>query len=66
MAIGAAAMAVGTMVGLARPSTEKEDRLLGSARDKLIDNAERAAEGALDKVNEKAQERFSEPHIGQA
>ncbi len=59
LALGAAAIAVGTMVGLALPTTEKEDRVLGRARDRLVDKAQQAAEGALDKVSEKANERFS-------
>ena len=42
LAIGAAAIALGTMVGCALPRTRAEDRLLGEARDSVLSNAKDA------------------------
>src|SRR5262249_30721145 len=43
LAVGAVALAVGVAVGLALPGTPHEDRMLGPARDRLMDQAQEAA-----------------------
>jgi len=53
LALGAAAFAIGTAIGLAIPSTRREDQLLGSARDQLVGKAERIARETMDKAEEK-------------
>jgi len=53
LAVGAAAMALGTEVGLALPHSRREDQLLGGMRDHLIDKAEHLAEDAVGTVREK-------------
>jgi hypothetical protein len=55
LAVGAAMFAVGAAVGLAVPITQKEARLVGPARDRLMDRAEEFAHGALDRVEGAAQ-----------
>jgi len=52
VAFGAVALAAGTAIGLALPRTEKEDRLLGSARDTVVDRAQELASEAVDTVRE--------------
>jgi gas vesicle protein len=53
LALGAVALATGTAIGLALPRTEKEDQLLGSARDTVVDRAEELASQAVDTVRER-------------
>jgi hypothetical protein len=50
LAIGAAAALVGVAIGLSIPSTETENRVLGEARDSVIDRARDMATEATDKV----------------
>jgi hypothetical protein len=47
------ALAAGTAIGLALPRTEKEDQLLGSARDTVVDRAQELASEAVDTVRER-------------
>jgi hypothetical protein len=47
--VGAATLALGVIVGLALPSTDKEDELMGETRDHLLDEAKEAGQQALDK-----------------
>jgi hypothetical protein len=47
--VGAAVLALGVVVGLAIPSTDKEDELMGETRDHLLDEAKEAGQQALDK-----------------
>lgn len=56
IAIGAAALAVGTVVGLSLPHTEREDETLGAARDKLVDRAQDLAHEGIEKAKSKAHE----------
>jgi hypothetical protein len=58
LAVGAAAIAVGAMVGLALPRTEREDELMGSARDRLIQQAEELATNAVDKASDVAKDKL--------
>jgi len=55
LAVGAAALALGTAVGLAVPRTRVEDEWMGDARDTLLDKAQSAASETLDKVGEVAE-----------
>ncbi|HEU4409790.1 MAG TPA: DUF3618 domain-containing protein [Polyangiaceae bacterium] len=50
LALGAIALLAGVAVGLALPRTQKEDRLMGQARDKLIHRAQEAAHETMEKV----------------
>ena len=50
LAIGAAAALVGVAIGLSIPSTETENRVLGEARDSVVDRARDMATEATDKV----------------
>lgn len=56
VALGAIALALGTAVGLALPQTRKENELMGSARDSLMDKAQAVAHDAIDQVNQVAQQ----------
>jgi ElaB/YqjD/DUF883 family membrane-anchored ribosome-binding protein len=58
LAVGAAAIAVGAMVGLALPRTEREDELMGSARDRLVQQAEELATNAVDKASDVAKDEL--------
>ena len=53
VALGALALAAGTAIGLALPRTEKEDRLLGGARDTIVDRAQELATEAVDTVRDR-------------
>jgi ElaB/YqjD/DUF883 family membrane-anchored ribosome-binding protein len=54
LAIGAIALALGTAVGLALPQTERENQLMGEARDTLIDRAQEVAQETVEKVQQVA------------
>lgn len=60
LAVGAIALALGTAVGLALPETEKENQLMGEARDNLFDKAQEVASDTMDKVQRVASEVTSE------
>jgi hypothetical protein len=47
--VGAAVLALGVIAGLAVPSTDKEDELMGETRDRLLDDVKEAGQQALDK-----------------
>ncbi|HKI02477.1 MAG TPA: DUF3618 domain-containing protein [Thermoanaerobaculia bacterium] len=47
--VGAATLAVGVIAGLAIPSTEKEDELMGETRDHLFEEVREAGEQVLEK-----------------
>jgi hypothetical protein len=76
LAVGAVALAVGAAVGLALPHTEREDELLGAAKERLLEKAQDFAEDAVqnasqrveqlttqieDKVDAKLEQRPSKP-----
>jgi len=48
LALGAIALALGTVVGLSLPSTRREDMLLGEARDQLLHRAQDVAHEAIE------------------
>jgi len=54
IAVGAAVLAVGTVIGLAIPITRREDVWMGETRDELMHKAGAFAEGALGKVGDAA------------
>jgi len=54
LAVGAVALAIGTAVGFSLPQTERENELLGEARDSLIDRAQEVAQDTLEKVQQVA------------
>jgi hypothetical protein len=54
LAVGVAALAIGLLAGVALPATRREDRLLGDARDDLLDSAREAGRDALEKGKEVA------------
>jgi len=54
LAVGAVALAIGTAVGFSLPQTERENELLGEARDTLIDRAQEVAQDTLEKVQQVA------------
>lgn len=56
LAVGAVAMAAGTAVGLALPSTRFESEYIGETSEKLVDKAEEVARGAIDKVQDAAKQ----------
>ena len=63
LAVGAASLAIGLLAGLALPATEREDELLGDARDEMVESARAAGREALDKgieVASSAVERVKE------
>jgi len=47
--VGAATLALGVIAGLAIPSTDKEDEMMGETRDHLFDEVKEAGQQALDK-----------------
>jgi len=54
LAVGAVALAIGTAVGFSLPQTQRENELLGEARDTLIDRAQEVAQNTLEKVQQVA------------
>ena len=56
LAVGAVAMAAGTAVGLALPSTRFESEYIGETSERLVDKAQEVARGAIDKVQDTARQ----------
>ena len=56
LAVGAVAMALGAAVGLAIPSTRYEGRLMGDARDNLLERTQDAVGSMVDKAKRAATE----------
>ena len=55
LALGAAALALGAVVGVALPRTEREDQILGEARDHVLHKAGDAAHQAVASVSQLAE-----------
>ena len=55
LAVGAMAAALGATIGLALPETERENELMGEARESVVDRAKGAAHTAAERVQEAAQ-----------
>jgi ElaB/YqjD/DUF883 family membrane-anchored ribosome-binding protein len=65
LAVGAAAVAVGAVVGLALPATRIEHEYMGETSEKLVDKAQQVARDAMDKVKTAAQgETGNQPQAG--
>jgi ElaB/YqjD/DUF883 family membrane-anchored ribosome-binding protein len=60
LAVGAAAVALGLAIGLSAPSTRRESRLMGAARDDLVHRAKDAAGEMTDRAQEVAKRAVSE------
>ena len=56
LAVGAVAMALGAAVGLAIPSTQYEGKLMGEARDNLLERTQDAVGSMVDKAKQAASE----------
>jgi len=56
LAVGAIALAVGAAIGMAVPTTQREQQLMGESRDKLFDKAQEATSQALQKAKVVADE----------
>lgn len=54
LAVGAVVVAIGAAVGMAFPSTKAENRLMGDARENLMNKAQETAREAIGKVQEAA------------
>lgn len=59
LAVGAVAVAAGTAVGLVLPSTRLESEYVGEAGEKIVDKAQEVARGAIDKVQNAAQQQMA-------
>ena len=56
LAVGAVAVAAGTAVGLALPSTRLESEYIGETSEMLVDKVQEVARGAIDKVQDAAKQ----------
>jgi len=54
LSVGAVALALGTVVGLSLPQTQRENEWMGEARDNLIDRAQEVAQDTMEKVQQVA------------
>jgi len=54
--VGAGALAIGTAIGMLLPETEPEHRLMGEAKDTVVDKAQNVAQQAIDKVSRVAEQ----------
>jgi len=54
LGLGAIALAAGAAIGLAAPSTSRENELMGDARDSLMDRAQSSAQEAVTKAKQVA------------
>ena len=60
LAVGAAAVAIGTMVGCALPHTDAEDQLMGETRDSVLYRAGDAVHEAAESVSDLTEKARSE------
>jgi ElaB/YqjD/DUF883 family membrane-anchored ribosome-binding protein len=66
LAVGAAALALGAVVALAVPQTPQEHQVMGPARDRLVANAQDAAQSIAQKAQTAAQETAQKvQHVAQ-
>ncbi|HEY8598421.1 MAG TPA: DUF3618 domain-containing protein [Thermomicrobiales bacterium] len=56
LAVGAVTLALGTAIGLALPQTQRENQLMGEARDTLLERAQGFAQETVEKVQTVATE----------
>jgi hypothetical protein len=60
LAVGAGALLLGAVVGLAIPETEKENELLGETRDSVMDKAQQMAKTATSRAQDAAADLVSD------
>jgi hypothetical protein len=56
LAVGAAAAVVGAAIGMMLPETEPEHRIMGEAKDTVLEKAQTVAQDAMQKVQRVADE----------
>ena len=56
LAVGAVTLALGTAIGLALPQTQRENQLMGEARDTVLERAQALAQETVEKVQHVATE----------
>jgi len=56
LALGAAAVVIGAAIGMLLPETEPEHRLMGEAKETVMDKAQNVAQQAIDKVSRVAEQ----------
>ncbi len=56
MQVGAATLLLGGVLGLVTPPTQREQQLMGPARDRLVHQVQEAAQGTMQKVQRVAEE----------
>ena len=59
LAVGAVALAAGTAVGLALPTTRFENEYIGETGERLVDRAQEVAREAIDKVQNAAEQQMT-------
>jgi hypothetical protein len=64
LAVAAAAAILGASLGMAVPETERENELMGEARDNALQRAQQTASGAVDRVKEAAADVVNRAGIG--
>jgi hypothetical protein len=64
LAVGAAALIIGASLGMVVPETDRENELMGEARDNALERAQEAASGAVDRVKDAAAEVVTRATIG--
>lgn len=60
LVVGAAAVALGALAGLPLPTTQPEQRLMGEARDTLMERAQETAQETMEKVQHVAEETMGQ------
>jgi len=66
LAVGAAALALGAVVGLAVPQTQQEHQLMGPARDRFVAKAQETAQDVAQRAQTAAQETAQKvQHVAQ-
>lgn len=64
LAVGAAALLLGASLGMVVPETDRENELMGEARDNALERAQEAASGAVDRVKDAAAEVVTRAAMG--
>ena len=64
LAVGAAALLIGASLGMVVPETDRENELMGEARDNALERAQEAASGAVDRVKDAAAEVVTRAAMG--
>jgi hypothetical protein len=64
LAVGAAAVLIGASLGMVVPETERENELMGAARDTALERAQQVATGTVDRVKEAAATALTQAAVG--